>query len=218
MKKIVATLFIAIAYSTGFTQNIMELFTHVPDTSVFGLSYDERSLIVKHSADNQTIEDAFDDINQRGVYYAMSIVDVKNGYLEMVGPFEGDMAMVYWNMTNGNKLVAIKIVTCGPVCVTEQFHFYEYDGLDFIPRSPRDIVPVQYNDFIKGDIAHQTAAMEKNDIVATLLFELPRQGKNIIARWGNERDAGDYKPYAKGNTMILQWNDGKFKMSVPEWK
>lgn len=59
--------------------------------------------------------------------------------------------------------------------------------------------------------------MKEKDILATLLFELPKKGKDIMAKWGNEDKQSVYKTYGIGDRMLLKWNDGKFEKSKIYW-
>ncbi|PKP18159.1 MAG: hypothetical protein CVU05_14180 [Bacteroidetes bacterium HGW-Bacteroidetes-21] len=180
-------------------QTITELFVALPDSSVLGISKAEREKIIKYSLDNKNAENAYEDIRNYNLQYALEIIDIKNGYLKLVGAIEGKWDMCYWNLGNGAKLVVAYEEGCGPVCIVEQFDFYRFENNLFTPLSTNTIIPEIYNDFFVGNVEQQKKLLDKNDITATLLFEIPRTGKNIVARWGNENSADVYKPYALGN-------------------
>ncbi|NMH89614.1 hypothetical protein [Flavivirga algicola] len=60
--------------------------------------------------------------------------------------------------------------------------------------------------------------MKEKDTLATFLFDLPRTGKNIIAKWGNEDLQETYKKYGHGDRMNLIWYNGKFNKGDIFWK
>ncbi len=217
MRTILTILIITVVNFTGFSQTIVDFFETVPDSSILGLTKEQRKEIVKYSIDNKSVKDAYKDLSNNQIDYAFDIIDIKNGYLRLIGAFEGHIQMCYWNLENGNKLISIYFEGCGPVCYIEQFDFYEYNGKDFKPIDWHIIIPEVYNDFFidqKSDIEE----MKQKDILATLLFELPRTGKNIIAKWGNEDSQETYKKYGLGDRMILIWDDGKFNKGEIFWK
>ncbi len=217
--RVLALILINIVFPlVGFSQNIVDFFESVPDTSILQLTNKERKEIAKYSLDNKSANDVNDDLRDKGIRYAFEMVDIKNGYLKITGKMEGHIQMCYWNMTNGDKLIAIYQEGCGPVCYIEHFYFYEYNGEDFKSIDWHTIIPDIYNDFFRGDINFQLEEMKNKDVLATLLFELPRTGKNIIAKWGNEDFQDIYKKYGLGDRMILIWDDGKFMKGEIYWE
>ncbi len=208
MKQIITLVLFLFISLSGFSQTILKFFCSVPDSAVLNISAEER-LELAEKLENQS----------KDASIIFDIFDPKNGYLRAVGLFEGHIDMCYWNLTNGNKLVAVYVETCGPVCGVETFYFYEYDGKNLKSIPKKDIIPDIYNDFLGENSEEKIKELDKEDIVATLVFELPRYGKNIIAKWGNEGNKRCYEKYAIGNTMKLIWNDGKkFKKSKIYWK
>ncbi|MGB3008180.1 MAG: hypothetical protein WBC06_16825 [Chitinophagaceae bacterium] len=218
MKKVLLILAIAFLSNNCISQNIADLFIKVPDTSLLNLTTEERRLIAKYSMGNKTVNDAQRVMKKNKINYSFETVDLKNGYLKLIGALEGHIQLCYWKLLNGNKLIAVYQEGCGPICSVEQFDFYEYNGSDFVPMELHTIIPDVYNDFIKENKAANLEKMEKQDISSTLLFELPKTGKNIIAKLGNGASVETYKKYAFGNRMILSWNNGKFKKGTIFWK
>jgi hypothetical protein len=210
-------LIVTVVSFTGFSQTIVDFFETVPDSSILGLTKEQRKEIVKYSIDNKSIKDAYNDLSNNQIDYAFDIIDIKNGYLRLIGAFEGHMQMCFWNLKNGHKLISIYFEACGPVCYIEQFDFYEYNGKDFKPIDWHLIIPDVYDDFFI-DQKSGIKEMKQKDILATLLFDLPRTGKNIVAKWGNEDSQETYKKYGHGDRMILNWDDGKFKKGDIYWK
>lgn len=217
MRTILTILIITVVSFTGFSQTIVDFFETVPDSSILGLTIEQRKEIVKYSIDNKSVKDAYKDFSNNQIDYAFDIIDIKNGYLRLIGAFEGHIQMCYWNLKNGNKLISIYFEGCGPVCYIEQFDFYEYNGKDFKPIDWHLIIPDVYDDFFI-DQKSGIKEMKQKDILATLLFDLPRTGKNIVAKWGNEDSQETYKKYGHGDRMILNWDDGKFKKGDIYWK
>ena len=218
MKHIFFLLFFTSLSVASFSQTIIDFFESIPDSSLLNLTKEERKEIVKYSIDNKTEDDAIKDLMGDKINYTFSVVDLRNGYLRMIGAFEGHIQMCYWNMKDGKKLVAIYSEGCGPVCYVAQFDFYEYDGVDFKPINWRSIVPEIYLDFFGENSKSKTEELNKEDILATLLFELPRNGKNITAKWGNEDSQETYKKYGIGDRMNLIWNDGNFIKGEIYWE
>jgi len=51
--------------------------------------------------------------------------------------------------------------------------------------------------------------MDKDEVIASLLFELPQNGKNLLAKWGNEASKEIYQKYGIiADRMNLIWKDG----------
>lgn len=218
MKQIFTILIVVFVSLSGFSQSIVDFFETIPDSSLLGLNIEERKKIVRYSLDNKSQDDAYKDLSDNNANYAFDVIDVKNGYLRLIGVFEGHMQMCYWNLKNGRKLIAIYFEGCGPVCYIERFDFYEYNGSVFKPINWHSVVPDVYNDFFGDNHEAKIKEMNDKDILATLLFDLPRNGKNIVAKWGNEDSQETYKKYGVGDRMTLIWNDGKFTKGKIYWK
>ncbi|WP_299122062.1 hypothetical protein [uncultured Tenacibaculum sp.] len=107
MKRKLIILIIVLSNLPSFSQTIADFFIMVPDSSMMNLSKEKRKQILRYSSDNLTKEDAYKDLRDSKNLYAFDIFDKKNGYLRMIGAFEGQVQMCYWNLKNGNKLIAI---------------------------------------------------------------------------------------------------------------
>lgn len=217
MKYLTLIFILLFSYSIMNSQTISELFIDVPDTSILNLTKDYRQKIVKNHKAGKTSPDKITDLEE-GIYYFFNVLDLKNGYLKLSGAMEGHIQMCYWNMEDKSKLIAVYQEGCGPGCYVEKFDFYRYKNKVFTPLDFKKIIPDVYNDFIKGDKKTIEQQMEKDDIEASLLFDLPRNGKNITAKWGNLESDSKYRRYAKGNRMVLQWNNGTFRRGEVFWK
>ncbi len=218
MKKYLFCLILSFVCSGGFSQNILTFFETIPDSSLMGLSTTERKMISQRATAATTHQDAHYDPGGNSLHLSFEALDIRNGYIRLIGAFEGHIQMCYWNLKNGKKLIAVYGESCGPMCVMERFDFYEYDGHAYTSIAWYTIIPDIYGAFFTGDMDQQMEEMEQNDIGASLLFELPRSGKNIIARWGNEAPQEDYSPYSYGDRMKLIWNDGTFSRGEIYWE
>ena len=203
-----------------FSQTITDYFQELPDSSVMGLTQKERMKIVKYSIDNISYDDAIKDLKKDGNFYAFSKIDINNGFLEMIGYFEGLFQMCYWNLSNGNKLIAVYQYGSGPVGYVELFDFFIFNGKEYELVKLKDIIPNNLEkDFFRNNYEYNIKKMEKDDIIASLLFELPRNGKNIVVKWGNEESQKTYEKYnIIGNRMSLIWNDGEFIKGNIYWE
>lgn len=200
-----------------FSQNIVEFFQMLPDSVVFNLSISEREQIAANSKNNKSFEDAYKVMNETKTKYAFESVNKAKTYLKLIGSFEGQFQMSCWDLPNGNHLLAIYRESCGPICFVKSFVFYEFDGLEFRYLPIESIITIEENDFLKEDNTKALAAIENQDLIATLLFQLPEKGKDILVKWGNEASNEFYKDYATGNRMRLLWKNGKFNKSKIFW-
>ncbi len=127
------------------------------------------------------------DQDEEGEY----IVDKKNGYLSHFAEGSGSLRMqcCYWNRADGSKLVG----------------FY-YDAHDF------DGQAIKYNSFAQFYTYNETSkcldAINKPwDIemsgMTHVMFQLPRQGKDVQYRWGLEEEDGKWS--------TLTWNGYDFR-------
>lgn len=193
-----------------WSQNILDLFKIVPDSSVLGLTEKQRGQIIKnfeHDHSRLTTD----------LMYSIDEVDIPNGFLSLSEAIEGRLDMCYWNKSNGDKIIAIYIEGCGPVCYVQQLDFFNVVDGKLKSLNRKLIIPDIYQDFFKEDISTAVNEMKEDDLIATLLYQLPRKGKDITARWGNEDSDDAYRKYGKGNRMTLIWNDGVFRKGDIYW-
>ncbi len=146
--------------------------------------------------------------------YRFDKVDEDNGFL---GITKGDINnedeaawsdMCYWNLKK-KKLIAISFVECDPACDMIQFKFFILKNNKLYEQSIDDIIPgynTIYDDFIKDEKTRDR--ISKMDISnAGILFDLPREGKDIIVSYYSDADTPEF---IKGNRMLLKWQNGKF--------
>lgn len=205
-------LFTVLLFSTNLLcQDIAYFFQNLPDSSLLGLSKEEREKIIKYASESKTYE-------HEGNFYTIEVLDKKNGYLEM-NTFGASVKLCYWNMKNGTKLIASYIESCGPVCFFTQFNFYVFDGKTYKLLNRDDVLPkeiVSY--FFKENHKENMQQLIENDILLMLSFELPIKGLNIIVKFGVDESRETLEKYSiMGNKMELIWNDGKFTKGKVYW-
>ena len=60
----------------------------------------------------------------------IGVRDIRNGYMNLTGPFEGVWEMCFWNTADKGKLVAVNARSCGPVCRARLFFYcLDVDGV-----------------------------------------------------------------------------------------
>ncbi len=220
MKKLIITIILTVllfGYKSN-SQNILDFFRTLPEDAFLFPSIEERQSIADFYDKNKNIEYSSDILIENDLKAWFEIIDIPNGYLRLLGFFEGHIEVCYWKTGHGNQLIAIYNEACGPDCYVMDFSFWLFDGTEYVQLETSNIVPYIYEDFFIGNIDKAIEEMDKNDINYNLLFVLPQNGKNIIALFGDTHDAEKYKKHLKGNKMELIWNDGKFKKGKISWK
>jgi len=211
MKNLILLFTVVLVSSKLLSQDIVYFFQNLPDSSLLGLSKDERKKIIKYASESKPYEN-------EGNFYTIEVLDKKNGYLEM-NTFGANVKLCYWNMKNGTKLIASYIESCGPVCFFTQFNFHVFNGKTYKLLNRDDVLPkelVSY--FFKENHKEKMQQLIENDILLMLSFELPRKGLNIIVKFGVEESPEILEKYGIiGNKMELIWKDGKFTKGKVYW-
>ncbi|MCT4615128.1 MAG: hypothetical protein N4A49_09680 [Marinifilaceae bacterium] len=105
MKKVLTPIFLLfVLIYQGHSQNIIHFFKNVPDSSIMNYTKLDRSKIYEHYKKYQAKKT--DDRLTNEIDASFSKLDIRNGYIEITGFFEGEFQMCYWNMKNGHKLIA----------------------------------------------------------------------------------------------------------------
>lgn len=156
----------------GPVTNITAFFEMIPEECFF---------------DPPTVEDRQDWLAGKTVRgMKIGVRDVRNGYLNMVGAFEGVWEMCFWNtLSDKGKLVAVNARSCGPVCDTNLF-FYRMgpDG----KLTPAPDVRASLEMQLKPGDFYQTERMGPRELSALddpaqyVVYSLPRLGRNIVVR------------------------------------
>lgn len=127
----------------------------------------------------------------------VGVKDIRNGYMNLTGAFNGVWEMCFWNTMDGGKLVAVNVRICGPACTTHLFFYRMGDdgGLVSDPamRSAleRQLGPEDF---------YQTERMGPRELAAIgnpaqhIIYELPRLGRNIVIRRDENASPGNGIP------------------------
>ncbi|GAB4247956.1 MAG: hypothetical protein Tsb0034_27300 [Ekhidna sp.] len=124
----------------------------------------------------------------------VTLLDAKNGYIEFNrAQTECEMAMVYWNKSDGTKLIGSSETCCTMFCEGE-VSFSQYDpNQDSYQSLNLNEVIIDY-DSIQS---LRPEGYEEGGFDYT--YTLPQQGKNLR--------------YCVGETCLeLQWDDGLFRL------
>ena len=185
-------------------QTLFDIYLMLPDKVGLGDGTKRELMIKKYKAGDKTLGN--------NLHYRFDKVDEKNGFLSVTGIMEGHWEMCYWN-TDGKKLIAVYFQGCGPVCYIEEFKFFLFQDNKLYEQDIENIIPgyqTIYSDFFINYSENIKKELNEKDITATLLFKIPREGKDIIALFGNEDSKENYSTFSKGDRMILKWDNGKF--------
>lgn len=191
-------------------QTIFDIYLQLPDKVAIGTASERKQMINNFKNGNKSM----DKIHSR-----FDIADEKNGFLSVTGLFEGLWEMCYWNLS-GEKLVAVYFQGCGGVSYIERFDFYSYQKGKLSMVDIETVIPDYksiYKDFYIEYSEKLKTELENKDIIATLLFKLPRKGKDILVLFGNEDSNETYRKYFKGDRMTLKWINGKFVKGNIYW-
>lgn len=122
-------------------------------------------------------------------------------------------------MTNGHQLIAVYQENCGPICEVAYLDFYIFDKHELTQVNLCSVLSTALEkDFFAQSFEENLQKMQQEDVIATLLFDLPQKGKNITVYWGNNEEQTTYEKYnIIGNKMELIWEDGKFSKSNVFW-
>lgn len=196
-----------------FSQNIIDYFLLLPD-SVCVLNQSGRMQFVENYNKGKN------EYLHEGVYkFWFDVLDTKNGYLKIIGAFEGSWEMCYWNLKNGNKLIAVNEIGCGPIC-DSRLTFFEYSQHKLTCLPYNSIMPqIDYTDCydlvkIKENNSPEDYELLKKQLYPAWTFSLPQKGKNIIVNFEliEDFEAGKYKIFYRSasNRLELIWKENHF--------
>lgn len=192
-------------------QTLYDIYLMLPDKVALGDRVTREQMVKNHQTGNKKLGD--------NLHYRFDIVDEKNGFLNVTGLFEGIWEMCYWNLGN-KKLIAVYYQGCGPVCYIEEFKFFTLQNGKIQPQDIENVIPgynTIYEDFFVDYSDNRKKELRDKDIIATLLFKIPRKGKDIIVLFGNEDSKETYSKFSKGDRMLLKWDNGKFTKDKIFW-
>jgi hypothetical protein len=209
MKAFLLNIFILIS-SNLHSQTLIDLYKMLPQSSVLTDEKTTEKMIINYRSGQQSYN----------IPYAFDIIDEKNGFLNITGGFEGNWEMCYWNI-GSKKLVAVYYQACGPACYIERFEFFSFENGQLQNLRVEDVIPgytTLYDEFFNGSPDSLKKELEKKDVGSALLFQLPRKGKDLLAIFGSEAEASEYKPYLKGDRRVLKFENGKFVKDKFYWQ
>ena len=205
--------------SVACAQGLEEIFLALPDSAVLNLSKSDRQLLWKKAKLNVPVNEAVQHQDPK-LQLAIHDLDIKNGYLGVAGnSFEGDYRLCYWNLPEGKKLIAAYEESYATFAAVESFAFYVYGPDKTVTYvAMKDLIPPVENALFRGDAAQVRQELEEKDINVAILYDLPRRGKDIIARISADMTTAQIKPYFHGNRLQIVWDNGKFRIGKVYWE
>ncbi|NLP59442.1 hypothetical protein [Lutibacter sp. B1] len=132
----------------------------------------------------------------------------------------------YWNITNGEKLIALKSFPYG-TNTYDSIDFYRFSENNLIKIDTEKVIPkLRFNDVVdieklKKDNLKETELLKIFDRILLFGYNLPSNEKNIVLdiypvdfKLKNESEVyilNRYSKYIK-KSITLVWNDGNFKI------
>lgn len=145
--------------------------------------------------------------NVTGMGYFYSDLDVKGGYAEVSGAFEGGMTYVLWRMENGADLIGRTNYECGPVCG------YDYEFWIFENENQREakaeVLPLKEMEshFKSVEKAMIQKYPDLEDPEGQYMLTLPKKGTSIIVNMSINLNDFEFP------IMELSWDKTKFSVS-----
>lgn len=152
---------------------------------------------------------------------AVAIKDVRNGYLSLVGGFEGVWEMCFWNTKDQGKLLAVNNRQCGPVCSTRLF-FYRLDPDENL--QPDTSLRLELENQLTSADFYYTERMGERELSILrspadyIVFNLPRLGRDIVIRRDHNVavDDGISEHLLRPITdIVFVWDGMKFTKKSP---
>jgi hypothetical protein len=212
MKNLVVLSILVLMSTKILSQDITFFFQNLPDSSLLGLSKEERKKIVKEQSEDTMVLIGYNS-------FRFIAKDQKFAYL--IGSFDGLVSLKIWEISNGNKLIAVlgQNGTVG-VCYTD-FNFYIYDGKNFNYLNNEDVFLNEdfEQNFFKGENEQNIILSQEEPIFfRCTTYSLSSESSSIDVSYFL---CDEYKKYKKsgliGNKMELIWNDGKFTPGKVYW-
>jgi hypothetical protein len=211
MKNLILIFAVALFSTQLLSQDITYFFLNLPDSCLLDFSKQDRKKIVNNHSEVLTISQP----------YIFKAVDEKFGYL--FGPFEMSVKIKIWELSNGDKLIAVhKSNGTLNVCYSE-FHFYNYNGKKFKLLNNLDILPLEdiEPDFFSGNYEdNMNRIIQEVDYPICFMEDMSPKGSSIYVDFGLGSIVGrsSYEKYGIiGDRMELIWNDGKFTKGKVSW-
>lgn len=146
----------------------------------------------------------------KGCYAGFNEISPENGFISYwYEPGYGvewrtNGQIVYWNLSDGRKLVGVAEASGAMVMEESSLNFYYVDTTDQLtPVNNAEIIPeISQNTWL----VDSSKQMDCNYF--TMIYSLPKKGKDITVT--NESDCMCCE--TKGDQLTLKWADGKFEM------
>ena len=213
MKNLILIFAVALFSTQLLSQDITYFFQNLPDEALFDISKEDRKKIANNHSEEMVM------IGDNPVSFETE--DSKFGYL--IGPFELSVRIKIWELSNGNKLIAVhKSNGTLNVCYSE-FHFYNYNGKKFKLLNNLDVLPLEYTwqDFFRGNYEdNMNRIIQEVDYPICFMEDMSPKGSSIYVDFGLGSIVGrsSYEKYGIiGDRMELIWNDGKFTEGKVSW-
>jgi hypothetical protein len=142
MKNLILLFTVALFSTKLLSQDITYFFQNLPDEALFDISKEVRKKIVNNHSEEMVM------IGYSPVSF--ETVDSKFGYF--VSPFDCGVVLKIWELSNGDKLIAVHVSNGSLGICQSEFHFYNYNGKEFKLLNNSDILPLEYTmqDFFRG--------------------------------------------------------------------
>lgn len=214
MKNLILIFALALFSTNLHSQDITYFFLNLPDSSL-GLSKEERKKIVKNHSDEMVM------IGYNS--FMFNKVDEKYGYL--IGSFDASVNLKFWEISNGDKLIAIHGWNGSIGICYSEFHFYNYSGKEFKLLNNEDVLPIVVEENFLSDNYEDNLKRIREDFFYSCIIEsISPESLNITVNHYlvNHYLVGDTENYEEygiiGNKMELIWNDGKFTKGKVYWR
>lgn len=153
------------------------------------------------------IYDSFQDSPDPGASHWYSEKKVKNGFVSVTGAYEGAQSFALWRMENGNDLIGMTSMGCGPVC-DYSFAFYEFSNSDSATVT-NEIMPM--DEILAHMYKIQDKVQAKYEVEyedsAELLFQLPQKGTSMEVWISMDANTWEFP------IVLLEWDKKSFSIA-----
>lgn len=161
------------------------------------------------------------------VHYSIEELLPKYGYMKVsseynYGDFSETYEICYWNLKNGNKLVAVTSFSSG-TDTYQEIDFYSYKNNNIEKLDSSEIIPTIELEDILNLNQFEIAESDNLKIIfrehQRLNFQLPVEGQNLVTTFdigGSDLNDRESELRAKiirklwKSVLELKWNDGHF--------
>jgi hypothetical protein len=177
---------------------------------MLNLSKEDRKKIVKNHSEDTLVHIGYNS-------FRFKAIDKKFGY--MIGSFDGIVYLKIWELSNGNKLIAVQKL--GNMCYNV-LDFYRYNGKVYHHLNNKDILPAEnmernfFDDNYEENIKKISAEIF---LYPCEYVSISHDRLNIFVEYYITGDRTKDKEYGLiADRMELIWNDGKFTKGKVYWR